>query len=272
MSALFIGVAQQTATANVEAVMYLDTEMPCVYGEALSGRIVIHNKGEDDIKLAGRADFPELLVLFQLALLPAISEQEMIAFYAGNEKAYDGYPSRSTIKRCIDSWGTKNENIILLKKGDSREIKFDDFEIKISDFLRHAGYVRKRIPFKVELYLSPDTWVPVEVHPPIVVDCGAKITSLTATKAGPDYDGNAAWVYRAQIGTNEVLFVREKYIHHRLSDLQPDDVVTHSNNTITITPKDGKVRTIPETDIARVSAERTEEKRKMREQLQKGEN
>ena len=114
------------------------------------------------------------------------------------------------------------------------------------------------------------TQIVQEFTPDNLVAGDAKITYLSHIKADPDYDENASWVYRAQIGTNEVLFVKKKYIHHRLSDLRPDDIVTYSNKVITITQKDGKVRTISEADIPRISAERTEEKRKARElQFQK---
>ena len=236
--------------------MYLDTEMPCLPDEALSGRIVIRNNGDDAIKLMARSDFPEMFVYFQLFLFPNVSVQE--------EERITARPAQSPhlrerIKKGIDTVVEKNENIVTLKKGEALEVDFEGVEIKMPH-----GAGNRQMPFTMELYLSPDTWIPVEVCPPIVVASGITYTSLTATEVGLKWDANATRAYRAKIGTNEFLLVREKIKHYRLADLHPDDVVTHTNNTITITQKDGNVRTIPEKDIPRISAERKEEKRKNR--------
>ena len=242
---------------NVEAIMYVDTEMPCLqYDERLSGRIVIRNNGDDEIKLLARPDFPERFVYFQLFLFADISVQE--------EERMTARPAespflRQRIKRHIDSEVDKNGDIVTLKKGESLDVNFESVELKIP----HS--TSRPTPFAAELYLSPDTWIPVEARPPIVVAGGRTYTPVTPTEASAKWDENATKVYRVPIGTNEVLLVKEKSNYHRLSDLHPDDVVTHANKTITITRKDGNVRTIPEADIPRVSAERKEERRKKAE-------
>ena len=254
MYALMFNAVQPLAAANVEAVMYLDTEMPCLTFEKLSGKIIIRNNGDDEIKLMARPDFPEMVFCFQCFVFADISVEE--------EKRMTARPAespiiRQRIKNGIDHVVRNNEDIVTLKKGESWEADFKENEIKVP----HGAFDR-RLPFVVELYLSPDTWVPVKVHPPIVVACGAKFTSLSDAEAGDDRE--AARVVRVQIGTNEFLWARARSAtrSERLADLRPDDVVTHSNKVITITRKDGTVRTIPEADIARVSAERKEAIRK----------
>jgi len=243
---------------SVEAIMYVDTEMPCLqYDEMLSGRIVICNNGEDEIRLMkGTPVFPEMLAYEQLFIFADISVQE--------EERMTARPAespflRQRIKRRIDSEVEKNMDIVTLKKGESLEVSFKSIELVIP----HS--TSRPTPFAAELYLSPDTWIPVEARPPIVVAGGVTYTSVTPTKAGQKWDEDATKVYRVPIGTNEVLLVKEKSNYHRLSDLHPDDVVTHANKTITITRKNGNVRVIPEADIPRVSSERKEEIRKNRQ-------
>ena len=247
---------------NVEAIMYVDTEMPCLKEfERLSGRIVIRNNGEDEVKLLKREPhWSNMLVYEQLYLFPDISVQEARTFYAGPEWGLAGEPSRSRIKYVVDSCVQSNEDIITLKKGESFEVNFVDRKIEPPAFQFHNP--RKRIAFNTELYLQPDTWIPIEVHPPIEVAYDAKYTLVTEKG-----DNNNAWVTRVQIGTNEFLYAKlnSAVPSLRLADLHPDDVVVHSNKVITITQKNGKVRTIPEADIPRISAERTEEKRKARQ-------
>jgi len=271
MCSLLFGAVQQSTAANVEATMYLDMEMPCLKSEMLSGRIVIRNHGDDDIMLLKREPYwPNMLVDEQLYLFPDISVQEARVFYPGPEHGLEGEPSRSRIKHVVGSCIQENRDHITLKKGETFEVNFAGRKIEPPAFNFHNP--RKRIPFKIELYLSPDTWIPVAVHPPIAIAYDAKYTPLTGLEKGGVLDGNAARVTRVQIGPNEFLWAKAEFAtsSQRLADLHPDDVVTHSNKMITITQKDGKVRTIPEADIARVSAERAEEKRKARQQ--KGEN
>ena len=268
MIVMLVGIAQLLfAETSVEAIMHLDTEMPCLPYEKLSGRILIRNNGDDNIQLAGRVDdFLDMLIYFQLYLSANVSVQEIRTFYAGDERSLEGDPSRSTIKRCIDSWIQRNENIMTLKKSETLGVEFSKLEIKESALLRHAGYSRKRIPFKAELYLSPDKWIPVEVHPPIEIAYDAKFTPLTPIETGPEWDRTSVRLTRVQIGTNEFLHAKlnSAVPFLRLADLHPDDVVIHSNKVITITQKNGTVRTIPEADIPRISAERAEESRKAR--------
>ena len=262
MFVCFFATAQQVVSVDVEAVMYLDTEMPCLpkESEGLSGRIVICNKGNDDIKLLKSVVNPDDVVHSQLYLLPNISQEER-TFYVGLESDF-GRPTRTALKNSVDYCLQKNGWFIFLKKGEFFEVEFDGREIETAGLLLHASYARKRIPFKVELYLSPDTWIPVEVHPPIEIAYDAKYTQVTEQG-----DNNSTRVTRVQIGTNEFLWAKANPAMPslRLADLHPDDVVVHSNKVITITQKNGKVRTIPEADIPRISAERAEEKRKARQ-------
>jgi len=259
MFTLLFGIAQQTTGVNVDAILYVDTEMPCLREfEKLSGRIVIRNHGEDDIKLIkGTPVFPEMLAFHQLYLFPDISVQEEERITA--RPAQSPY-IRARIKNGIDSWVQRNQDIMTLKKGETLEVNFEHRELEV---LHGAG--NRLLPFKAELYLSPNTWIPIEVQPPIMVACGAKFIPLTVTETGVKYDRDAVRISRVQIGTNEFLLASEKFSYYRLIDLQPDDTVTHSNKVITITQKNGKVLTIPEADIARVSAERAEGKRKARQ-------
>jgi len=250
---------------NVEAIMYLDTEMPCLRdNEWLSGRIAIRNNGDTSIKLLkGTQAFPQMLVYEQLYLFPDLAAEGAGTVFIAPDSRLEGKPSRSSIKRGVDYYSQRNEDTMELKKGETLEITFIGREVDSPIFFSSGK--RRDIPFKAELYLSPDTWIPVEVHPPIVVASGIAYTSVTPTEAGAKWDENATKVYRVPIGTNEVLLVKEKSKYHRLADLQPDDVVTHANKTITITQKNGNVRVIPEADIPRVSAERKEERRKKAE-------
>jgi len=260
MVTLLWGTVQQSAATNVEVIMYLDTEMPCLRRETLSGRIVIRNKGDKDIKLLKTAVDPEDVVESHLYLFPDMPLEEEKRL-AGDRGGMGGQPSRDEIKRSVD-YAVQNPEgkyHFSLQKGESLEADFDYREIKA--YALEYSSPRKQIPFKAELYLSPDIWIPVEVRPPIVVAYDAKITGITSDEW---MNSDNPWVYRVNMGTNEFLYVNVGHTRHRLSDLQPGDVVTHSNKVITISQKDGKVRTIPEADIPRISAERAEEKRKAR--------
>ena len=252
MSTLLSGAVQQTMANNVEAVMYLDTEMPCLSGERLSGKIVIRNNRGTDIKLVDE----DILSYFQLYWRPNISVQEARTIYAEAERGFGERISRSTVKGTTDAMVEKNERIVILRNGESKEIVFENREIDESNLLRHAGYSKKRIPFAVELYLSPDTWVPVDVRPPISVAYDAK--AGTPVKEGKWIKSDDPWVWRARIDEKEFVFVKTNSVSptYRLSEVHPDDTVVHTNKAITITRKDGSVRTIPEADIPRVSAER----------------
>jgi len=256
MLALLFNVAQQSTATDVKATMYVDTEMPCLSGERLSGRIVIRNNGDDEIKLMGRPDFLEKLAYFQLYIFPDVSVEE--------EERMTARPAespflRARIKNHMDSDVSKNRDIVTLKKGDNLEVVFEGIELKVPHSTSQVT------PFVVELYLSPDTWLPVEVHPPIEAAFDAKHTLVTTTEKG---DNSTARVSRVRIGTNEFLWAKANSSSQsqRLADLHPDDAVVHTNKTITITRKDGDVRTIPEADIPRVSAERKEERRKKAEE------
>ena len=250
------------AQPDVKAVLYLDTEMPCLRNEALSGRIVIRNNGDADVKLLKSAVNPNDFVYSQLCLFPNVSAHDARDFFIGFEPYHSlrGAPLRDVIKYNVDYEVQRNEDIVTLKKGELLEVSFKDRSLLEIPVIAH-DVPDRRVPIAAELYLSPDTWIPVEVHPPISVACDAKSTRITAGEIHRD----TTQVYHICIGTNEFLRVYANGADYRLTDLKPDDVVTHSNKVITITQKDGKVRTIPEADIARVSAERAEKKRKARQ-------
>ena len=268
MFVCFFATAQQVVSVDVEAIMYVDTEMPCFENVLFSGKIVIRNNGDEVVQLLkGSPAFPEMLVFDQLHLYPDMPIQEIRTFYAKPERVISGEIDRYEIKENIDYQVNRGEFIVTLKKGESFEVKFGGREIGNSDFRTHAFMVRKRIPFAATLYLPPDMWIPVKVHPPISIAYDAKSTSLTPIETGPEWDRTSVRLTRVQIGTNEFLHAKlnSAVPFLRLADLHPDDVVVHSNKVITITQKNGKVRTIPEADIPRISAERAEEKRKARE-------
>jgi len=260
MCALMFNAILPLTAGNVEVIMYIDTEMPCLQSEWLSGKVVINNKGDRDIKLLEE----DVVPLFQLYWHPNISEQDAPRAYAEMERGDGMRFSRSTVKGTTDSMVEKSERIVTLRKGESKEIVFEGKEIDAPYFYFHNP--RRQIPFAAELYLSPDVWIPVEVRPPVAVAFDAK--SGTPVKEGKWVNSNEPWVWRARIDTNEFLFVKTDSASptYRLGEVHPDDVVTHANKTITITQKNGNIRTIPEKDIPRVSAERKEERRKKAEE------
>ena len=261
---LLLNAAQMSSAADVEAIMYLDTEIPCLPSETLSGRIVIRNNGDDDIKLLKREPrWSDMLVHNQLYLFLEIPEDEKGKM---TDRAMTGRNMRQTIKENVDYDVQKNnsEYVVALKKGETLEVEFSD---RALEGLYSIG--NRHVSFEAELYLSPDSWIPVEVLPPIVVACGISYNPITAIEAGAKWDKDATLAYRVPLGTNEILLVREKSKHYRIANLCPDDVVTHINKRITITQKDGTARMIPEQDISRVSAERKEKMRKSRQLEQK---
>jgi len=244
---------------DVEAVMYLDTEMPCWRGQMLDGRIVIRNNGDDDIKLMKSEMSPAHFVYGQLYIRMDVSEEEEMRLSA---KPATRWITRFRIKENTDYEVQEGGGFVTLQKGESFETDFAAREVTVPH-----GAGNMRVPMVAELYLSPDRWVPVEVRPPISVAGDAKFTPLTPIETGPEWDRTSVRLTRVQIGTNEFLHAKlnSAVPFLRLADLHPDDVVVHSNKVITITQKNGTVRTIPEADIPRISAERAEEKRKARE-------
>ena len=255
---------------DVEAVMYLDTEMPCLQGQTLSGKMVVRNNGNDDIQLLKSVVNPDDLVRSQICLFPNFSEQERKSFsdeLAAHVGLNAGDPLRDIVKLNVDYEIENNhaDYFVALKKGETLEIQFEGRMMQIPFLLLGGG--NRRVPIGAELYLFSDKWVPVEVRPPISVACDARLIPIIAIETGPAWDRTSVRLTRVQFGTNG--FLRAKLNSAspslRLVDLHPDDVVVHSNKVITITQKNGTARTIPEADIPRISAERAEEKRKARE-------
>jgi len=256
---------QSEQKSDVEAIMYLETEMPCRQGQTLSGKIVVRNNGNEDIQLLKSAVNPDNLVRSQICLFTNFSEQERKSF-SDAHAAHVGLdardPPRDIVKLNVDYEIENNHTgyFITLKKGEAFELKFEGRMMQIPFLLLGGG--NRRVPIGAELYLSPDKWVPVEVHPPISVACYVKPIGITRAAR---YNADEPWVYRINIGTNSSLYMALDRTRYDLADLNLDDVVTHTNKTITITQKDGKARVITEADIPRISAERTEAKRKARE-------
>jgi len=204
---------------------------------------------------------PDDLIHSQLYLRMDVPEEEEMKISA---KPPTRWIKRFNIKEEVDYvvQNRDDKHFVILKKGESFEADFIAREVTVPH-----GAEKKRVPIVAELYLSPDKWVPVEVRPPISVAGDAKFTPLTPIETGPAWDRTSVRLTRVQIGTNEFLHAKlnSAVPFLRLADLHPDDVVVHSNKMITITQKNGTVRTITETDIPRISAERAEEKRKARQ-------
>ena len=239
--------------------MYLKTEMPCLHRQMLDGRIVIRNNGDEDIKLQQGPVLRDLLVHSQLYIRMDVTEEEEMRISA---RPATRWMKRFDIKESTEYEIQEGGNFVTVKKGETFEVDFSTRQVTVPH-----GAGNKRVTMVAELYLSPDKWIPVEIRPPLVVAGDEKtigITSRTRNKV------NEPWVYRINIDTNSVLYMAVERTGYDLADLNLDDVVTHSNKVITITQKDGKVRTILEADIPRISAERTEGKRKARDlQFQK---
>jgi len=119
MVTLLLGAVQQSTAANVEAVMYLDTEMPCLKSEMLSGRIVIRNNGDKDIKLLKTAVDPEDVVESHIYLFPDMPLEEEKRL-AGDRGGIGGRPSREWIKTDVDVIVNNPESKFhfTLKKGE----------------------------------------------------------------------------------------------------------------------------------------------------------
>jgi hypothetical protein len=261
MYALFFSAVQRSIASTVEVVMHVDTEMPCLKSELLSGTVVIRNNGDKDIKLPkGTSQYPDMLVHEQLYLFPSIPTQKEKDLLAGHG-VLGGQPSRTTIKEQVDAVLQNSESTVTLKKGESLTINFDNREISASIL----SFTRERIPFAAELYLPPNNWIPVEVRPPVAIACDAKIIPVATGNNKHRKKGNAAWVFRVRMGTNEFLCANSNSSTHRLLDILPDDTVSFSNQTITVKQKTGDFHIIPERDIPwMIDKRRNENRRKAR--------
>jgi hypothetical protein len=227
-------VVQRALPFPVEVSMELDTEMPCLKSEMLEGTLRIINKGEEGIKLLkGTPNFPDMLVHEQLYLYPDISPQKEKRILAG-EGSMGGKPSRQSIKEQTDSELADSENVFILKPGENCVIKFWSREITAA----LLAFTHERIPFKAELYLSPDVWVPVGVRPSISVACDAKITPIRQ-EGGTDTVRHPMWIFRTRIDQNEFLCATENFSSRRVLDITSNDTVTISGQTVTMKSKNG---------------------------------
>jgi hypothetical protein len=258
MYALFFSAVQRSGASTVEVVMHVDTEMPCLKGELLSGTMMIRNNGDKDIKLLkGAPHYPDTLVHEQLYLFPNIPVQKEKDILAGHG-FLGGQPSRTVIKDQVDSALQNSESTVMLKKGESLMIDFGNREISASVL----SFTRERIPFAAELYLPPNGWIPVEIRPPIAIACDAKIIPVAASNNKHGNERGAAWVFRARIDTNEFLCANLNSSIHRFLDIRPDDTIGFSNRTITIKQNTGDMHIIAERDIPRMGDKRRNENRK----------
>ena len=242
---------------NVEAVIYLDTEMPCLKDEVLSGRIVISNNGNDDIKLLQSEANPDSLVHEQLFLFPNISSME-------KEQVRDLPLKRrhlmQNIKDGVDyemQVTRKGKTFVTLKQGETLEMSFDNREIYV---VQNAV---NRLEYTATLYLPPTAGVPVEICPPISVAYDAQLSPIANVGKGGKRNNDSPWrLFRVYMDTSEFLYAKTDYSFHRLLDLYPGDTVVHSNKIVTVTREDGKMRVISEADLNRIRSERQEERRK----------
>ena len=246
---------------SVEAIMYLDTEMPCRQDEVLSGKIIIRNNGDDDIQLLeGTSSYPELLVHHQLYVFPDIHKEGYNNLKThSNILAERDYRQRAKFNVEHESKNLTT-GLVTLKKGASLEVRFDDLELYMV-----FGNHKLQVPYVVELYLSPDTWIPVKVQPSIEVSYNSK--AVKSIKEGKRSNDNEPWAWRIHVGTNEFLFTKLNSSSRiqRLLEIQPDDIAVYTNQEITVTRRNGDVLVFPEQDFTRISAERKEKIRKRRQ-------
>lgn len=255
MCIVFHSSVQWSIASTIEVVMHVDSEVPCLRSELLSGTIDICNNSSNDIKLLkGTKIYPDIIVHEQVYLFPKIPIQKEIDILAGHGMP-GGQPSRATIKDQVGSYFQNPEATITLKKGETLTIEFANREISASIL----SFTRERIPFAGELYLPPNNWIPIDIRPVIEIACDAKIIPVSASKKEQQ---KSTWVFRARLGTNEFLCANLNFSTHRLLDINLDDTVCFSNKTVTVKQKSGRLHTIPECDIPKIIENRRHEIRK----------
>lgn len=255
MCTLFCSAVQQLIASGVEVIMHVDTEMPCLKSELLSGTIEIRNNSDDVIKLLkGTLRYPDMIIHEQLYLFPDIPFKKEMDILAGHGVP-GGQPSRATIKGQVDSALQNPEATVTLEKGGVLMIDFGNRELSASIL----SFTRERIPFAAELYLPPTNWIPVEVRPAITIACDAKIIPVVPSNKEHK---KSTWLFRVRMDTNEFLCVNSNFSTHRLLNINPDDTVCFSNHTITVKQNTGRVHILPERDIPQMIDNRRYERRR----------
>lgn len=255
MCTLFYSAVQQLIASGVEVIMHVDTEMPCLKSELLSGTIEIRNNSDDEIKLLkGTLRYQDMIMHEQVYLFPDIPVKKEMAILAGHGVP-GGQPSRATIKGQVDSTLQNPEATVTLEKGGVLMIDFSNRELSASIL----SFTRERIPFAAELYLPPTNWIPIAVRPAVAIACDAIITPVVPSNKD---HRKGTWLFRVRMGTNEFLCVNSNFSTHRLLDINPDDTVCFSNQTITVIQSTGGSHKISERDIPQMIDNRRHERRK----------
>ena len=140
---LFNAYAEQKP--DVEATMYLDTEMPCWRGQMLDGKIVVRNNGDEDIKLMKSEMSPAHFVYGQLYIRMDVSEEEEMRLSA---KPATRWITRFRIKENTDYEVQEGGHFVTVKKGESFETDFAAREVTVPH-----GAGNMRVPMVAELYL-----------------------------------------------------------------------------------------------------------------------
>jgi hypothetical protein len=252
---LSFSVAHQSAASGINVVMHVETEMPCLKSELLSGTIEIRNNSDNDlVLLKGTECYPDMIVHEQVYMFPDIPDKRESGVLAGHGVP-GGQPSRETIKRQVDSALQTSDGTIRLKKGEEIKIAFDNRELRASIL----SFTRERVPFAAELYMPPANWIPIEVRPAIAIACDAKVTPV---RSSSKEHSKSPHLFRVSMETNEFLCVNARFSTHRLLEITPDDTVIFSNRTITVEQKSGDLRIIHEQDIPQVIDNRRHERQK----------
>jgi len=247
------------ADAELTVTMEITSELPLLQGEYISGKVTLVNNGTEAVKLVKNKDkfwFVHTQVRFfvDTDTVP-IKEQEIICGYPLHGIPY-GDKLREAVRFDTNFAIDEERDFITLSVGQSHDFLFEGIGIDMLQFF----HINKRLPFKAEMYVQPDQWIPITITSPLEFAKDAKsklITPNSILKA----EKNPFYVARVNIGTNEFLRVSGSG-NRRLIDLSPDDQVEQNDNTrITITHKDGTKTEITSGNVDSMVKQR-QEKRK----------
>jgi len=258
---LLAGVTAGTLPADTEltVTMEITSDMPLLQGEYISGKVTLVNNGTEAVKLVKNKDdfwFVHTQVRFfvDTDTIP-IKEQEVICGYPLHGIPY-GDKLREAIISDTNFAIDQERDFITLSAGQSHDFSFEGIGIDMLQFF----HINKRLPFKAEMYVQPNLWIPITITSPLEFAKDAKSKLITPNSI-LIAEKNPFYVSRVSIGTNEFLRVSGRG-NRRLIDLSPDDQVEQNDSTrITITHKDGTKTEITSGNVDSMVKQR-EEKRK----------
>ena len=255
---LLAGVTAGTLPADAEltVTMEITSEMPLLPREDIIGKIRLTNNGTEAVKLVkNKEDY--WFVFTQVRFFLDFSLEEQRQFISPPFGIPYGNRSRAFVKKETDFIIDKQGDFIVLSTGQSCEFSFDEVEFPTLAFI----HVNRRFPFKAELYVQPDRWIPITITPPLEIAKDATFKWVTPHSVS-QVQVKPVYVTRASIGTNEFLCASKDNNFFRFFDLSPDDQVEQNNSVhITITHKDG-TKTKIDMDKIDILAKQREEKRK----------